>query len=362
MLVAALGAIAVAQEPTFEGLGQAPVVAGDRARARERALDEAMRQAVEQAVGTVLTPDELVARSSDLKLRFYPRARSYVTTYRVLDEGEPQPGTFQVHLQAQVATARLQRELQSPTPSVGLPRLPVKLRAIVCAQSASSEIAATAAKQVRDVLAARNVEAIAPPDGCTDESAAQAAKTSGSQGAVIAIVDAQEAGEIRGTEKHGGHARAKLHLVEPEGRVSAEGSAERDAYDATADRAAARAAREAVDEAALKLQPSLAQKWAPVAPQSGVLVKVTGAGRWADLQAVTRALQSLPGVALVEPRHFSRGVAELLVKTASAAGQLAGGLSRMPPQGVHVNVRATGDGSLTIDITGSDADVIPSRG
>src|SRR5689334_24308656 len=92
---------ATAQEPMFEALGQAPIVAGDRVRARERALDEALRQAVEQAAGTVLSPDELVGRASDLKLRVYPKAKQYVSTYRILDEGEATPGTFQVHLSAQ---------------------------------------------------------------------------------------------------------------------------------------------------------------------------------------------------------------------------------------------------------------------
>ncbi len=76
----------------FEALGQAPIVAGDRVRARERALDEALRQAVEQATATVLEPAELVARASDLKLRIYPKAKSYVSTYRILDEGEQPPG------------------------------------------------------------------------------------------------------------------------------------------------------------------------------------------------------------------------------------------------------------------------------
>src|SRR5262245_66371871 len=73
---------AAAQEPLFEALGQAPIVAGDRVRARDRALDEALRSAVEQATATVLEPSDLVARASDLKLRIYPKARNYVANYR----------------------------------------------------------------------------------------------------------------------------------------------------------------------------------------------------------------------------------------------------------------------------------------
>ena len=66
ILLVAAALPAAAQEPTFEALGQAPIVAGDRVRARDRALDEALRQAVEQATATVLEPAELVARASYL--------------------------------------------------------------------------------------------------------------------------------------------------------------------------------------------------------------------------------------------------------------------------------------------------------
>src|SRR5207253_8057244 len=121
-LMVASASLAAAQEPMFEALGQAPIVAGDRVRARERALDEALRQAVEQATATVLEPGDLVTRASDLKLRIYPKAKSYVSTYRVLDESENPPGTFQVHLSAAVATGKLARDLStgggtSTTPS-----------------------------------------------------------------------------------------------------------------------------------------------------------------------------------------------------------------------------------------------------
>src|SRR5438552_2923841 len=106
-----------AQEPAFEALGQVTVVSGDRVRARERALDDALRQAVEQAVSTVLEPSQLVARSSELRLRIYPKARAYVDNYRILDEGETS-GVFQVHVSAQVATGRLARDLAAPAPSI----------------------------------------------------------------------------------------------------------------------------------------------------------------------------------------------------------------------------------------------------
>jgi hypothetical protein len=361
LLVTVLVGLAAAQEPAFESLGQAPVVAGDRVRARERALDEAMRQAVEQAAGTVLSPDELVARASDLKLRVYPKARQYVTTYRILDEGEATPGTFQVHLSAQVATGKLARDLQTPSPMTGLPRLRERLRAVVCAQAGEPATVAAAEKAIKDVLAARNVEPIAPPS-CGDAEAALAAKQSGAQGAVTAMVDARPDGPIRGTALSGAHARTRVHLLEPDGRVSAEAELERDAYGPDGARAAGDAAREAIAEAMARLQPSLAKLWAPVGPSTGVVVRLTGVQHFADYQLVVRALQSLPGVAAVEPRRFARGQVDLLVKTASPAQQLAAGLNRVPPQGVRIRVSAGADGVLGIDVTAPSEGVIPERG
>src|SRR3954469_25577854 len=132
LIVLLLAAPALAQEPLFEALGQAPIVAGDRVRARDRALDEALRSAVEQATATVLEPAELVSRASDLKLRIYPKARSYVANYRILDEGEHPPGTFQVHLSASVATGRLARDLSSSPGIAAAPSLSTrKQRAVV---------------------------------------------------------------------------------------------------------------------------------------------------------------------------------------------------------------------------------------
>jgi hypothetical protein len=160
----------------------------------------------------------------------------------------------------------------------------------------------------------------------------------------------------------GAHAKARLKLVEPDGRVSADGEGERDAYAPSLPRAQEDSSREAMQDAARAIQPAMAQRWAPVAPSTGVAVRLTGVQRWSDYQAVVRALQSLPGVAAVEPRRFARGQTDLVVKTAAAAGQLASGLQRLPPQGVRVTVRPTGDGALSIDVAPADGNPYPERG
>ena len=357
ILLLAAPALVAAQEPMFEALGQAPIVAGDRVRARDRALDEALRQAVEQATATVLEPSELVARASDLKLRIYPKAKAYITTYRILDEGEQPPGTFQVHLSASVATGRLARDLSTSTGAI-VPSAR-KSRAVVCAsvQGDGVDAPAAAEKALRELVAARNVEPMPGPQPCDPPSVASVLKSGTAQAALTADVQVTPGGEIRGTTFVGAAARANVKLVEPDGRVSATGDAERGGYAPSAGDAATAAARAAVVEAARTIDPALAQRWSggDAGPSGGVTVRVRGVERWAEYQALTRALASLPGVGGVEPRRFVRGEIDLVVHTASAASQLAGHLTRVPPAGIHVGVRAVGD-AVEIDVAGEAAE------
>jgi hypothetical protein len=360
ILLLAAPALVAAQEPMFEALGQAPIVAGDRVRARDRALDEALRQAVEQATATVLEPSELVARASDLKLRIYPKAKTYITTYRILDEGEQPPGTFQVHLSASVMTARLARDLSTSTTSTGAVGPSArKSRAVVCAnvQGDGVDAPVAAEKALREIVVARNVEPMPGPQPCDPPSVASVLKSGTAQAALTADVQVTPGGEIRGTTFVGAGARATVKLVEPDGRVSATGDAERGGYAPSAGDAATAAARAAVVEAARTIDPALAQRWAggDAGPSGGVTVRVRGVERWAEYQALTRALASLPGVAGVEPRRFVRGEIDLVVHTASAASQLAGHLTRVPPAGIHVGVRAVGD-AVEIDVAGEAAE------
>jgi hypothetical protein len=362
LIVMVVPAVVAAQEPSFEALGQAPIVAGDRVRARDRALDEALRQAVEQATATVLEPAELTARASDLRLRIYPKAKSYVVNYRILDEGEQQPGVFQVHLSAEVATTRLARDLSSSTGTapVATGKRP---RAVVCAAVKGDNVdgaPAAAEKAMRELLQARNVDGMPGPQPCDERGAADVAKSGAGQAALVAHLEIAPAGTIRGTDDVAANARAEVKLIEPDGRASAAGSAERGGYAPTFARAAEASARLATVEAARAIEPALAQRWSgDVAPAGGVPVRVTGISRWSEYQAVTRALASLPGVAAVEPRRFVRGEVDLVVRTASAAAQLAGHLSRVPPPGVRVSVRAAGD---VLELEVSSDDSVPERG
>jgi hypothetical protein len=384
-----------AEEPTFEALGQAPVVGGDRVRAKERALDDGLRQAVEQAAAALLGPSELAARASELKLRIYPRARSYVTTWRVLEEGE-QGGLFQLRLSAQVATTKLGRDLAalSPTTSPAAP----KLRGVVCAQvtvaqpkdplplgSGSAEgvaalpptgergavggspiSRAAVERALGEILTARGVELIPAPATCGEREAAETVARAAGQGALVATVEVTPAGAIRGTDKVAAQAKAKVTLVSTHGndsRAAAQGEAERAAWDTRTQTAVERAAREAAVEAAADVATSIAANWqkAQGAAAGAIPVRVAGLARFSDYQAVVRTLTSMPGVRSVEPRRFGAGEAELEVRAAVAATQLKSDLERIPTPGLRLSARPEGDG-LVVEVKGETRAVEPTDG
>jgi hypothetical protein len=340
-------------------------MAGDRAVARERALEEAMRQAVQQATGQLLTPAQVVARASQLRLGVYPKARNYITTYRVLDEREQPPGTFEISISAQVDTQRLARALSASTPQSNVPTAsaPLKRQVTVCAAARPGDalsvpdLEAVVARQLK----AEAIDAVSATGACTPEEGSKEARARGTAAAVIAAVElVPAAGEvsgalaIRGTERVSVRARASIRLVEPDGRVSGEGNGDEDAYDVSRDRAASGAARGALEEAGRALWPILGGRFSAALPSGVVAVRVTGARSYEEVQRVTRMLGALPGVSGVEPRRFHTGGVELVVRSGQRASQLAAELSHRTASGVHLAVRAENDAQLVVQVEDLD--------
>lgn len=360
-----LSATARADEPSFEALGQAPIVGGDRVRARERALDEAFRQAVEQAVATILSPQAIADRTSQLKLSVYPKARGYVTTYRILEEGEQGP-LFQVRALAQVATGRLARDVEAPQ-AVKPERAP-KGKALVCVveqRDGGPWIASPLERGVADAVAAREVEVTALAGRCApavrrtaatgdeldDEQAGALAKSAGVQAAVVGAVQLRSMAAIRGTALPVAHAHARLHLVGPDGRPTGVAEAEGEAWAATLDGAASAARRIAVEGAARSLGPRLAEQWpSRAAATAGVMIHVAGAERYGALQSLARALQTVPGVGTVSPRRLDGAGVDLLVQTAASARALGEALSRAPESGDGLRFAAEPLGDLELKV------------
>jgi hypothetical protein len=347
-----------AQEPTFEALGQASVVGGDRVRARERALDEAMRQAVEQAVATLLEPKALTDRAGQLKLNVYPRARGFVSTYRVLDEGGDGP-IFQLRIEATVDTARLAKAVQAP--QAVTPTVAPKAKAVVCitedrppAPSGPSPTEKTIIKALGNRSVEANGLAGQCPDSLDDAHAGAAARKELAQAALIGHLKLTSDGAVRGTPLLIGRAQGRFHLVDPDGRSLAAVDANGEAYDAAPAAALDAAAAQAVDNALHALGPRLASRWPAGGPvASGVTVHVAGLARWSEYSALLRMLAAIPGVAGVSPRKFDTGGVDLQLHTSTSAQSIAAAISRSgdTPDGPRFAAEPMGDLELKVRIT-----------
>ncbi len=90
--------------------GQAPVVGGNAAGARERALEDAIRQVVDQALAELVDPQTRAAQAKAVRA-LEAKAHSFVGSYRTLEEGEAN-GVYSVRIQAEVDLVALRRKVE----------------------------------------------------------------------------------------------------------------------------------------------------------------------------------------------------------------------------------------------------------
>lgn len=326
-----------AQTPSYEAVGSAPLGSGDAVRARAEALDLALRRAVEQAASQA---------APEVRGRFYlvsARARDFVTTYRVLEEGEA-GGQFQLRAAAQVDLPRLLRALQAAPPRpAGGGREPL----LLCAEE---EGAAPLLPLLRDLLAARvSVKASGCPAPGAELSAEALAGTSGAL-LVRAPADLGRTARVRGTTPplYGAAARVQLSLIgagRPHGAAATEESAEATEFGATPAEALGAAGRAAAERALGRFLPQLG---ALIPAEGGVVVTIEGIEEHGQYQQLLRTLSAMPGVAGAEPRRFAPGPpapdgrpsaqCEILLRTAQLAEPLGAAIGRTPLGGLRLQV------------------------
>lgn len=330
-----------------EATGSA-LVGSDAVRARERALQQAMSRALEAAV-TLAAPE---ARG-----RLYQvsaRAREYLSGYRVLSEGEAD-GQFQVRIAAQVDLPRLLRDLQG---AGSAPTARPRARAVVlaCPDPAGPAPDPAALAAVRDALAS---QAEVPPASACPAAADQlvpALATAAAQAALLVSAAPPSVDPIRGTLPvlFGAHAQVHLTLVAATGKVHGEASAP---ADSSADHPDA-ALRAAVTSSALSgvaaLRPPLGALL-PGAASDGVTVSLEGLSSYPDYRRVSKTLAALAGVRAAEPRRFTPGLAEVLLRTDANAESIGAILGRTPIQSVRLQVMPQSPARLRVLVASESA-------
>jgi hypothetical protein len=99
--------------------GQAPVVGGNAAGARERALEDAIRQAVDLAINELVVDPQARAAQGKTIRAIEAKAHSFIGSYRTLEEGEAN-GVYTMRVQVEVDRSGIQNKIDRG----GAPPLP----------------------------------------------------------------------------------------------------------------------------------------------------------------------------------------------------------------------------------------------
>jgi hypothetical protein len=340
--------------PTMEGgrivSGQAPVVGGNAAGARERALDDALRQAVNQALATIVDPQTRAAQAKTLKA-IEAKARSFVPRYRTLEEGEAN-AVYTIRLEAEVDEVALRRRIEKGTATAPLAVSPARAGppGMLVAAGDKGEASAAFVTNLVAALASANVRARAGDAGETNAAnAAQAAARASLEQAALVTSEVTREGMVRGTGRVAVACRANVRLVAaPAGSTVAERAATARVF-VEADKA-----DDGAGQCRTQLGADLAGRLAGAAASSGTTAGATGDLHGVNVDvdvvepaAIPELVKSLRGVGVVSAAELTRvsaGRAEIRVRTRAAPAAVAAALSRAASSVITLSdVQISGD-------------------
>jgi hypothetical protein len=298
--------------------GQAPVVGGNAAGARERAFDEAIRQAVEAAINEVIDPATRAAQAKAIKV-LLSRPRVYVPRYRTLEEGESN-GVYTVRVEVDVDEIALRRKLERPAAAN-----PPDPRAAGPGATPAVAVVAGDAAATSAAMAAAVITALGP--------AGVRARAGGADAAVGPTVqvtaDVIDEGAVRGTGRSSFACRAEARGI---GTAGAPGFSPVSA-DARVFAASAEAGR---GDCVTRLAGDVARRVAAALPSaavttSGDLRAVTVDAELVEPGALPALLKSVRSLGLVSAAELTRvagGRAEIRVRARASTAALAAALPR----------------------------------
>jgi len=309
--------------------GQAPVVGGNAAGARERALDEAMRQAVDLALADLADAPTRAAQAKAIKA-IEAKARSLVPRYRTQEEGEAN-GVYTVRIEAEVDEVALRRKIDrwtSPT-SGAAPPAPGTPTVLLIAGDRSEGTAALLPGLLTALSASKVRARLGEAGDGTSGSAAQTALRASLGNAALVSATLTDEGAVRGTDRVATSCRATARLIAaPSGATLGERAATARVFTERTDSGhtgcLGRLARELGDQLAAAL--STAGGAGP-----GDLRVLTVDADVIEPEAVSALLKSVRSVGAVSAADLQRvggGRVEIRVRTRAAAAPLAAALAR----------------------------------
>ena len=326
--------------------GQAAVVGGNSAGARERALDDALRQAVEQALAEQLDAQTRAAQARAIKT-LQGRARSYIKRYRTVEENETN-GLYTVRIEAEVDDAALLKATERWTaapaaPAAGTPavRPTTSLLVVVSgpADAGAALLAALAAAGIRGQLGDATLA------GGDPARAVQAAARAGFPAVALVSASVVDDGLVRGPGQAAVSCQLSAKVVGvPSGQSIAEAAAAPRAFSERAASARADCLARAAALVAPRLSPSGTASAGAPASDLRTLVLDTDVVEPAAVAAFLKQVRGLGSVSSADVRRIVLGRAEIRVRTRLAAPALAQALARDAGGAVAVtDVQPSGD-------------------
>jgi hypothetical protein len=310
--------------------GQAAIVGGNSAGARERALDDALRQAVEQALAEQLDAQTRAAQARAIKT-LQGRARSYIKRYRTVDENENN-GLYTIRIEAEVddgallkATERWSTAAAGPASGTSGAR-PTTSLMVVVSGPADAGVALVAALSSAGIRSQVGDPALGGGD---PGRAVQAAARAGFSSVAFVSASIVDEGLVRGPGQAAVSCQLAAKVVAvPSGQSVAEAAAAPRAFSERA--ASARA--DCLTRAAAVVAPRLSPSGTPAAVAAGsdlrTLVLDTDVVEPAAIAAFLKLVRGLGSVSSADVRRIVLGRAEIRVRTRLAAPALAQALAR----------------------------------
>jgi hypothetical protein len=325
--------------------GQAPVVGGNAAGARERALDDAIRQAVDQELSELVDAPTRAARAKEIKA-LLAKAHSFVPRYRTLEEGEV-AGNYSVRLEADVDELALRRRIErwstgAAPPVATAPAAPQRLLLVAADHAGDSAAFLTALTAA--LGGARAAAATDLPDP-TPAFATQAAARAGMARAALVTAAVEDEGALRGTGRVAVACRAAVRIYGPPAATPA-GERQAATRVFVEDPATGRADcfTRLAAELRAAIEGALAAGAARPEGDMQALTLEAALTEPAAVPALLKSVRALGTVSGAEIQRVAAGHAELRVRTRAQPEALAAALSRdTDPMITLTDVRAAGD-------------------
>lgn len=320
-------------ENLFEG--QAEVrISGDRARARERALDDALRASITAAATSLFGDEGIKQKSSELRLRVLPKAKSYASSYRIVAEDE-EGANLVLRLVADVNLELLSRDLTTAVAPVAPPAPTGPFGVCLTAGNV-----AAAERVLGRLTTLRVIGKLVNADGsCPATFAAD-------RHLLMLDIATRAEGGVRGTGFVAAVAQIKARLAKA-GAVEASPEVQVYGWGPDAGQADLAALDRAATKLGLQLVPLVGARIGASLPQ--VEVHLNWKRTWADVALLQKVLQQTAGVDRAAVRSVDAQRCVIEVEGTLSAAALLDAISRSPLLEAKGNVAA--GNKLELEVT-----------